>query len=96
MFFSWDDENLILNIRVLSNSPKDQFTDVLDNRIKLRITATPVDGKANSHIISFLSKLFKVPKSNIEILSGTTNKNKRLRITKPRIIPAFISSQINQ
>jgi uncharacterized protein (TIGR00251 family) len=60
MFFSWDGDNLILDVRVQTRSTEDKFTNVINNRIKLRITAPPVDGKANSHIISFLSKTFKV------------------------------------
>ena len=49
-------------------------------RLKIRITAPPVDGKANSHLIKFLSKSLRIPKSQFVIESGETGRNKRVRI----------------
>lgn len=48
--------------------------------LKLRISAPPVDGKANKEIILFLSKLLKVPKSKIDILKGETGRLKTVEI----------------
>ena len=90
MFFDWHRDDLILNIRVQPASTEDRFADILGDQIKLRVTAPPVDGKANTHIIAFIARLFKVKKSAVEILSGSTGKNKRLKISRPKVIPAFI------
>jgi len=38
MFYSWADDDLVLNIRVQPRSSEDKFAEVSDNRIKLRIT----------------------------------------------------------
>ena len=48
--------------------------------IKIKITAQPVEGKANKAVIEFLSKQFKVPKSSFEILKGQTSKDKTILI----------------
>ena len=48
------------------------------NALKLRITAPPVDGKANGMIIVFFSKLFKVPKAAVRIASGSQSRGKRV------------------
>lgn len=76
--------------RVQPRSCEDKFTDIIAGHIKLRITAPPIDGKANAHIISFLAKYFKVKKTDIELISGTTGKNKRIQICKPKQLPDFI------
>ena len=47
---------------------------------KVKITAQPIDGKANKALIEFLSKQFKVPKSYFEILRGETSKDKTILI----------------
>ena len=44
--------------------------------LQARVTAPPVDGKANKEIISFLSKTLNIAQKNIEILKGDKNKNK--------------------
>jgi len=49
----------------------------------VRIHAPPVEGKANAYLIKFLSKHWKIPRASIEILSGKTGRNKRIRILYP-------------
>ena len=48
--------------------------------VKIKITAQPIDGKANKALIEFLSKQFKVPKSYFEIIRGETSKDKSVLI----------------
>ena len=47
---------------------------------KIKITAPPVDGAANSEIIKIFSKLLNIPKASIEITSGLSSRNKTLDI----------------
>ena len=90
MFYSWQDDDLLLNIRVQPRAANDGFAELMGERIKLRITAPPVDGKANKHLITFLAKTFKVAKTDISIISGETGRNKRVRIHRPVQLPAII------
>ncbi len=90
-FYKWKNEDLHLFIRVQAKASKDEFAEIQDDRIKLRITAPPVDGKANKHLLKFLSKLFKTPKANITIKSGEKGRNKHLIIRSPAQLPEQIS-----
>jgi len=94
MFYKWDDEKLHLFIKTQPKASKDEFAEVLKDplcdRIKIRITAPPVDGKANKHLIKFLAKVFKVPKGNITIKSGESARNKHLIILAPKQLPEQI------
>jgi uncharacterized protein (TIGR00251 family) len=85
--FEWQDEDLILRIRVQPRSSQEGFAEVLGDQIKLRINAPPVDGKANTQIIRYLSKLFRVPRNQVEILLGETGRDKRVKISRPRDTP---------
>jgi uncharacterized protein (TIGR00251 family) len=87
VFYKWQGKDLVLNVRVQSRAANDAFAEVLDDRIKVRITAPPIDGKANKHLIGFLAKTFKTAKSNISIISGETGRNKQLQIKNPRCLP---------
>ena len=82
-WFEDKDDCLILNIRVIPRASKDSIQGLLGDALKVRIQAPPVEGKANAYLVKFLSKHWKVPRGNIEILSGETGRNKRLRITNP-------------
>ena len=65
------DDGIILRLRISPNSSKNQFI-FADEMIKLKITAQPIENKANKALIEFLSKTLQVAKSNIEIVKCRT------------------------
>ena len=75
-----DGIDLILHLQIQPRSSKNQFCGINDEKLKLKITAPPVDGAANAACIEFLAKTLKVPKSRILIESGETARIKRVRI----------------
>lgn len=68
---------LMVTFKIVPNSSKNEIIKT-DDTIKIKITAQPVDGKANKALIEFLSKQFKIPKTSIEILRGETSKEKTI------------------
>jgi uncharacterized protein len=70
----------ILNITVSPKSSKKRISIDENNFMKVYLTSPPVDGKANEELIALFSKSLKVPKSDIEIISGEKSKKKRLMI----------------
>lgn len=72
---------LDLNIKLIPRSSKNEIVGwQADGRLKIKITAPPVDGQANAALVDFLAKHFHVPKSTIEILRGTTIPEKTVRL----------------
>lgn len=51
-----------------------------DGRIKIAVTAPPVDGEANAAVIELLAKALGVAKSSIEVIAGQSSRRKTLRI----------------
>ena len=90
MFYEWQHTDLLIRIKVQPKASKDEFCEIMGERLKIRITAPPIDGKANQHLIKFLAKQFRVSKSDIELISGKTSREKRFRISSPKQIPDFI------
>jgi uncharacterized protein (TIGR00251 family) len=82
-FFEEKDGCIILNVKVIPRASKDSIQGILGDALKVRIQAPPVEGKANAHLVRFLSKHWGIPRASIEIISGGTGRNKRLRITDP-------------
>ena len=68
---------LIINIKIIPNSSKNDII-IEDEFIKVKVTAQPIENKANRALIEFLSKEFKIPKTSIEILKGETSKEKTI------------------
>ena len=70
-----------LNIKVIPKSSKTEIVKKQDTLVKIKLKAIPEKGKANTELIKFLSKYFKTPKSNIQIIKGKTNRNKVVEIS---------------
>jgi len=49
-------------------------------RIEIRLSERAQKGKANAELMSFLSDLFKVHSRNVELISGSTNSKKSVKI----------------
>ncbi|MFA4872060.1 MAG: DUF167 domain-containing protein [Patescibacteria group bacterium] len=67
-------------VEVKPNSAKNQIEKISDSVYKVKLTAPPQEGKANKLLIELLSQYFNIAKSQIEIKSGKTSKNKVLII----------------
>ena len=81
--FEERDGCIILNVRVVPRASRDGIQGLMGDALKIRIQAPPVEGKANAYLVKFLSKQWNIPRRDIEILSGETGRNKRLRILNP-------------
>ena len=78
---------LDLPIKLIPRSSKNEIVGwQADGRLKIKITAPPVDGKANAALVEFLAKHFRVPKSTIEIIRGTTIPEKTVRFNTLRTL----------
>lgn len=72
-------DGIIIALRISPNASKNEIIKTEDG-IKVKITAQPIDGKANKALIEYLSKQFKIPKSLFEIIKGETSKDKTVLI----------------
>jgi uncharacterized protein (TIGR00251 family) len=90
-WYRWQDNHLLLNISLQPRARSDEICGVHGDALKIRITAPPVNGKANAHLIAFLAKQCGVSKSAITLISGESARHKRLRIRlqKP-ILPTVL------
>lgn len=84
----WEGNDLILQCRLQPKASSDQWAEPLGDCIKLRITAPPVDGKANAHLIAFLAKQFGIAKQAVSIEKGEHSRTKRIRLRAPNRFPA--------
>lgn len=70
-----------IDVLIQPKSSRDEITGVHGDRLKIKLTAPPVDGKANAALIAFLATTLGISKSAISIVRGETSRQKRIRIT---------------
>ena len=81
------DGSLTLSLHIQPGAKQTAFAGLHGDRLKIRLTAPPVEGKANAHLMAFLAAAFGVAKSQVSLESGELNRQKRVRIRSPRTLP---------
>jgi len=90
-WYRWEGDDLLLRLRVQPRAGRDQFVGPYGDQYKVRITAPPVEGKANEHLLRFLAKAFWVSREQVSLISGDSCKNKGFRIQGPRKFPISLT-----
>ena len=74
------ENGLIIKVKIVPNSSRNEI--ILEEEfIKVKVTAQPIENKANKALIEFLSKQFKLPKTSIQIIKGETSKDKTILLS---------------
>jgi uncharacterized protein len=71
---------------------RDDWVGEYGDAIKIAITAPPVDGKANAHLLGFLAKSFKVAKSAVVIEKGELSRHKTVLVMAPKQLPPLLKN----
>lgn len=70
-----------LAIRVTPRASQNEIVEILsDGTVRIRLTAPPTEGKANQALIEFLAEVLDIAPSKIEIVAGTTGRDKLVSI----------------
>ena len=69
-------DGALIRVRAQPGASRNQILCGPDGILRVRVTATAVEGAANKALIKLLSKSLGVPKSRIRIRSGETSRNK--------------------
>lgn len=85
MFYEPDKQGIVLRVRLTPNSSacliKGVFTDADGVEfLKINVISVPEKGKANKELVSFLAKQLHIAKSNIQIISGETDRYKKILV----------------
>jgi len=86
-FFKWEGADFMLHLHVQPNAKKDVWIGKYGENIKARITALPIEKKANEHLLKFLTKSFAVPVSQVVLLKGESRRMKRIKIMNSHHLP---------
>jgi uncharacterized protein len=74
-------KDIFLKVYLQPKSSKNEIAGPYRDGMKIKVTAPPVEGKANAALIRFLAKEFRVPLSRVEIVKGHHAREKLLKIS---------------
>jgi hypothetical protein len=68
-------------VLVQPRSSRSQIAGRHDGRIKICVTAPPVDGEANAEVIELIAEALGVAKRSVEVVAGAASRRKTVRVT---------------
>ncbi|HET6170216.1 MAG TPA: DUF167 domain-containing protein [Terracidiphilus sp.] len=73
-------EGVTLSVRAQPGAKKTAITGMYGEgasvQLKIAVHAPPIDGRANEALIAFLAELFSLPRRDVVLISGETNRSK--------------------
>ncbi len=69
---------VLLDVKVIPRAKASGPDGVMEGALRLRLASPPVDGKANAECASLVAELFGLRKSEVEVLRGSTGRQKTL------------------
>jgi hypothetical protein len=74
---------IVLELHVQPGAKRTEMAGKHGGRIKVRLAAPPVDGKANEALVEFLAEHYGVPRRSVTIESGLHSRQKKVTIWNP-------------
>ena len=72
--------SVTVSIQATPNAPRSQIVGWLGERLKVKLKAPAVEGKANAELVRFLAEQFGVRANAVTLLRGETARTKVVRI----------------
>lgn len=67
-------------VQITPNAKKTEVIGVVDDALKVKLQAQPIEGKANEALVKFLAGTLAVPRSAVAITHGMTSKRKLIEV----------------
>ena len=85
--------SITIEILVQPRASREKIGPMHDGRLKIAVTAPPVDGEANAAVIALLARRLGVARGDITVVAGASSRRKTLRIANvtPRQIEEMIA-----
>ena len=71
---------ITIEILVQPRASRAKIGPMHDGRIKIAVTAPPVDGEANAAVIALLAARLGIARGDIAVIAGASSRRKTLRI----------------
>jgi uncharacterized protein len=71
---------ITLEILVQPRASRAKIGPMHDGRLKIAVTAPPVDGEANAAVVELLARRLGIARGDIAVIAGASSRRKTLRI----------------
>jgi uncharacterized protein (TIGR00251 family) len=85
-----DGADWLLDVRVQPRAARTEFAGLMGERLRVRLQAPPVDGRANAALCEFLAAACGLPRSRVTLERGLSGRDKCVRLHDVPELPAAL------
>ncbi len=74
------DGGVTFDVLVQPRASRAKVGPLHDGRLKVSVTAPPVDGEANAAVIELIAKTLGVAKGAVSVVAGSSSRRKTIRV----------------
>ena len=74
------EESATVNVHVLPRASRAGVAGLLGDAVRIRLTAPPLENRANEALVRFLSNSLDVPRPSVTIVAGMRGRKKIVRV----------------
>lgn len=82
---------IIVQIKVVPSSGQNKWVLDKSGLLKCYLKSSPERGLANKELVKLVAKALSIPQSDVQIVSGTTSRKKRLKIASDITLEQILS-----
>jgi uncharacterized protein (TIGR00251 family) len=75
-----DQTKTVIKVKLLPKSSSNQVVGCEGGLFRVKVTAPPIEGKANKALVALLAGKLRIPKGAIQIIAGKSSRLKSIRI----------------
>ena len=80
----------MLDVLIVPRASREKIGPVTGGRLKIAVTAPPVEGDANAAVVALLAWALGVPRRNVSVVRGEASRRKTVRIAG--VTPAQVAA----
>jgi uncharacterized protein len=85
----------VLELRIQPGARRTELVGEHGGRLKVKLAALPVEGKANRCLLEYLSTLFAVPAAHLRLLRGESSRTKTVLVLGATELPAALTQLLH-
>lgn len=90
------DNNLVLTLHIQTGAKRTEAVGLHGEALKVKLAASPIEGKANAALLRFLAKCFAVPLSQVALKQGAKSRHKVVEIRQSACDPGVLFKSLKE
>ena len=85
MWYRRDGDSITLTLHIQPGAKRSEVAGLHGDALKVRLSAPPIEGRANEALLRFIADSFDVPLRQVELLRGAQSRQKMVRVEGSKV-----------